>query len=71
MAEHRFRRIVELLFFLLIQSVRAAEIGDAAFRRNARAAENDDAAALVDDGLQFLYVVHIVLRETEFVEQIP
>ena len=51
MAEDGFGRVV---VFLVVQPVHAAEIRDAAFRRNARAAEKDDAAAFCNDVFQCL-----------------
>ena len=49
-AEHLLGRIVPLL---VIQSVRTSEVGDTAFRRNARSSEKYDRAAFVYHALQF------------------
>ena len=51
MAEDGFGRVV---VFLVVQAVHAAEIRDAALRRNARAAKKDDAAAFCNDVFQCL-----------------
>ena len=56
-AENLLGRIVVLL---IIQSVHAAEVGDAAFGAHARSAEKHDAFAFVDDLLQLFYSCHIV-----------
>ena len=51
MAEDGFGRVV---VFLVVQPVHAAEIRDAALRRNARTAEKDDAAAFCNNVFQCL-----------------
>ena len=51
MAEDGFGRVV---VFLVVQPVHAAEIRDAAFCRNTRAAEKDNAAAFCNDVFQCL-----------------
>ena len=51
MTEDGFGRVV---VFLVVQPVHAAEIRDAALRRNARAAEKDDATAFCNDIFQCL-----------------
>ena len=55
MAEDRFGRV---FIVLVVQAVGAAEIGDAAFRRDAGAAEEDDVIGIFDHVDEFFNICH-------------